>query len=80
MTTCALTIATSVSAPPCTVSLPWPIPRAWFYSIPLAASCVSMLATCIYLILAEIATLAGVKGVDTAGGIMGLQPAAEVRA
>lgn len=61
------------------VSLPWPVPRAWFYSIPLAASCVSMLATCVYLILAEIATIAGVKDVDTAGGIMGLQPAAEVR-
>ena len=61
------------------VSLPWPVPRAWFYSIPLAASCVSMLATCVYLILAEIAVIAGAKGVDTAGGIMGLQPPAEVR-
>jgi TRAP-type C4-dicarboxylate transport system permease small subunit len=61
------------------VSLPWPVPRAWFYSIPLAASCVSMLATCVYFILAEIATITGVKDVDTAGGIMGLQPAADVR-
>jgi TRAP-type C4-dicarboxylate transport system permease small subunit len=61
------------------VSLPWPVPRAWFYSIPLAASCVSMLATCVYLILAEIATLAGVKDIDAAGGVMGLQPPAEVR-
>ena len=61
------------------VSLPWPVPRAWFYSIPLAASCVSMLATCVYLILAEAATVAGVKDIDTAGGIMGPQPAAEVR-
>ena len=43
------------------VSLPWPVPRAWFYSIPLAASCVSMLATCVYLVLAELATLAGAK-------------------
>ena len=31
------------------VSLPWPVPRAWFYSIPIVASCVSMLATCVYL-------------------------------
>lgn len=61
------------------VSLPWPVPRAWFYSIPLAASCISMLATCIYFILAEIATIAGVKGINTAGGIMGPQPTAEAR-
>lgn len=61
------------------VSLPWPVPRAWFYSIPLAASCVSMLATCTYFVLAEVATLTGAKGVDTAVGIMGLQPPADVR-
>jgi len=61
------------------VSLPWPVPRAWFYSIPLAASCVSMLATCVYLVLTEIAVLAGAKGIDTTGGIMGLPPPAESR-
>lgn len=60
------------------VSLPWPVPRAWFYSIPLAASCVSMLVTCAYFLLAEMATLAGAKDVDTKG-IMGLQPPADVR-
>lgn len=60
------------------VSLPWPVPRAWFYSIPLAASCVSMLATCVYLVLAEVATLAGAKGADSMG-IMGAQPPADVR-
>jgi TRAP-type C4-dicarboxylate transport system permease small subunit len=61
------------------VSLPWPVPRAWFYSIPLAVSCASMLATCVYLILAEVATIAGAKGVDSTTGIMGLQPPADVR-
>jgi TRAP-type transport system small permease protein len=60
------------------VSLPWPVPRAWFYSIPLALSCLSMLATCIYFVLAEIATLTGAKGVYTTG-IMGLPPPADVR-
>lgn len=39
------------------VSLPWPVPRAWFYSIPLAVSCCSMALTCVYLILDEIARL-----------------------
>ena len=62
------------------VSLPWPVPRAWFYSIPLAVSCVSMLATCVYLVLAEIAGARRRKDVDTADGIMGLPPAAEVQA
>ncbi|MBN9265904.1 MAG: hypothetical protein BGN89_19065 [Alphaproteobacteria bacterium 64-6] len=59
------------------VSLPWPVPRAWFYSIPLAASCVSMLATCVYLVLVEVATLAGAKGVDAKEGVMGLPPSAQ---
>ena len=58
------------------VSLPLPVPRAWFYSIPLMASCASMPATCVYLVLAELAMLAGAKGVNT--GIMGLQPPADV--
>ncbi|NJO21789.1 MAG: TRAP transporter small permease [Sphingomonadales bacterium] len=61
------------------VSLPWPVPRAWFYSIPLAASCVSMMATCVYFILAEIAMIVGVEGLDTSSGIMGLRPTADVR-
>ena len=56
------------------VSLPWPVPRAWFYSIPLAVSCVSMLATCVYYVIAEMAALAGTKGIDTAEGIMGVPP------
>jgi TRAP-type C4-dicarboxylate transport system permease small subunit len=60
------------------VSLPWPVPRAWFYSIPLTLSCLSMLATCLYLVLAELSALAGVKGVD-AGAIMGLEPPTDVR-
>jgi TRAP-type C4-dicarboxylate transport system permease small subunit len=41
------------------VSLPWPIPRAWFYSIPIMVSCLSMMATCAYLMLAEFDALAG---------------------
>lgn len=61
------------------VSLPFPVPRAWFYSIPLAFSCLSMLATCIYLVLSELATLAGAEGVDGKEGIMGPQAPAEVR-
>jgi len=60
------------------VSLPWPVARAWFYSIPLAASCVSMLATCAYLLLVDIAMLAGAKSVN-ATGIMDLQPPANVQ-
>jgi TRAP-type C4-dicarboxylate transport system permease small subunit len=60
------------------VSLPWPVARAWFYSIPLAASCLSMLATCVYLLLVDIAMLAGAKGVNTTG-IMGPQPPANVQ-
>ena len=59
------------------VSLPWPVPRAWFYSIPLAAACLSMLATCVYLLLAEMATLAGARGVDPADGIMRQAPPAD---
>ena len=61
------------------VSLPWPVPRAWFYSIPLAVSCVSMLTTCVYFVLAEIATLAGAKDLSTTEGIMGFQRPADVR-
>lgn len=60
------------------VSLPWPVPRAWFYSIPLAASCLSMLATCVYFLLVDIAMLAGAKGVSITG-IMDLQPPANVQ-
>jgi TRAP-type transport system small permease protein len=41
------------------VSLPWPIPRAWFYSIPIMVSCLSMMASCLYLVLAELHALAG---------------------
>jgi len=41
------------------VSLPWPIPRAWFYSIPIMVSCLSMMATCLYLVLGELSALAG---------------------
>jgi TRAP-type C4-dicarboxylate transport system permease small subunit len=61
------------------VSLPWAIPRAWFYSIPLALSCLSMLATCVYFVLAELAALAGAKDVDTASRIMDAPPAANVQ-
>lgn len=39
------------------VSLPWPIPRAWFYSIPIMVSCLSMMASCAYLVLAELHAL-----------------------
>jgi TRAP-type C4-dicarboxylate transport system permease small subunit len=62
------------------VSLPWPVPRAWFYSIPLAASCVSMLATCVYFVLMELATLAGAKGIDATESIMRVQSPANVQA
>lgn len=62
------------------VSLPWPVPRAWFYSIPLAASCVSMLATCTYLVLAELATLAGAENDAAAGDIMGMQRSGSAQA
>jgi TRAP-type transport system small permease protein len=41
------------------VSLPWPIPRAWFYSIPIMVSCLSMMASCLYLVLAELSALVG---------------------
>jgi TRAP-type transport system small permease protein len=61
------------------VSLPWSVPRAWFYSIPLAASCLSMLATCVYFVLAELATLAGARGLDPSGSIMGMQRPANVQ-
>jgi TRAP-type transport system small permease protein len=53
------------------VSLPWPIPRAWFYSIPIMVSCLSMMATCAYLILVEIAALAGCAPPDSPQSIMG---------
>lgn len=61
------------------VSLPWPVPRAWFYSIPLAISCVSMLATCIYFVLAELATLAGAKDIEGAANIMRVPVSASVQ-
>jgi TRAP-type transport system small permease protein len=61
------------------VSLPWPVPRAWFYSIPLAASCLSMLLTCIYFVLAEIAALAGVEGIRASDGVMSVRPVADIR-
>lgn len=52
------------------VSLPWPVPRAWFYSIPLAASCVSMLATCTYYVLADLAVLTGFNGIEPGTPVM----------
>ena len=52
------------------VSLPWPIPRAWFYSIPIMVSCLSMMATCAYLMLAELGALAGRAPVDGPQSIM----------
>jgi TRAP-type C4-dicarboxylate transport system permease small subunit len=70
----------NIEARSTSVSLPWPVPRAWFYSIPLAASCLSMLFTCTYFVLAEIATLAGVQGIrTTTDGVMGASPVAEIR-
>lgn len=61
------------------VSLPWPVPRAWFYSIPLAVSGTSMLVTCVWLVLVDVAELAGVRGLDRRQGIMGAPPAAGVQ-
>jgi TRAP-type C4-dicarboxylate transport system permease small subunit len=52
------------------VSLPWPIPRAWFYSIPIMVSCLSMMATCAYLMLVEVAALAGRAPTDSPQSIM----------
>lgn len=46
------------------VSLPWPVPRAWFYSIPMMVSLVSMAATAIYYILADLAGFAGRQPFD----------------
>jgi TRAP-type transport system small permease protein len=53
------------------VSLPWPVPRVWFYSIPIMVSCLSMMATCAYLMLAELGTLAGRAPGDDPQSIMG---------
>lgn len=52
------------------VSLPIPIPRAWFYSIPLMIACVSMAVTCVYLILAELSGLTGNRTFNTRNGVM----------
>lgn len=41
------------------VALPIDIPRMWFYSVPLAVSSLSMLATCAWLAAVEILALAG---------------------
>ena len=49
----------SIESRSTSVSLPWPIPRAWFYSIPIMVSCLSMMATCAYLMLAELGALIG---------------------
>lgn len=38
------------------VSLPVPVPRAWFYSIPMLVTCSSMMATCLYYVLADAGT------------------------
>jgi TRAP-type C4-dicarboxylate transport system permease small subunit len=53
------------------VSLPWPIPRAWFYSIPILVSCLSMMASCLYLMLAELAALVGRDQNSSPQSIMG---------
>jgi TRAP-type C4-dicarboxylate transport system permease small subunit len=37
------------------VSLPLPVPRAWFYSIPMLVTCASMTATCVFYVLADLA-------------------------
>jgi hypothetical protein len=52
------------------VSLPIPIPRAWFYSIPLMVACASMAVTCAYLILAELSGLSGNRAFNTQHGVM----------
>ena len=52
------------------VSLPLPIPRAWFYSIPLMVACASMAVTCVYLILAELSGLSGNRAFNTQHGVM----------
>jgi TRAP-type C4-dicarboxylate transport system permease small subunit len=41
------------------VSLPIPVPRAWFYSIPMLVACNSMVLTCVYYVLSELAALGG---------------------
>jgi len=61
------------------VSLPWPVPRAWFYSIPLAAACVSMMATCVYLLLVEVSALLGLSGAEQRRHVMGRPPPAGVQ-
>ncbi|HRD76576.1 MAG TPA: TRAP transporter small permease [Hyphomicrobiaceae bacterium] len=61
------------------VSLPWPVPRAWFYSIPLAVSCVSMTATCAYFALVETCGLLGVSGAGQRRHVMGAPPPAGVQ-
>jgi TRAP-type C4-dicarboxylate transport system permease small subunit len=57
------------------VSLPLPVPRAWFYSIPLMVCCLSMMATCAWLIAAELTVLAGARDLDTRRGLLGPPPA-----
>jgi TRAP-type transport system small permease protein len=53
------------------VSLPWPIPRAWFYSIPIMVSCLSMMATCVYFVIVELRAIAGRAPARDARNIMG---------
>jgi len=40
------------------ISLPWPVPRSWFYSIPLFVGAASMAATAAYLLAAELWSMA----------------------
>ena len=39
------------------ISLPFPVPRQWFYSVPLLVGTTMMLFTCVYLILVQVWTV-----------------------
>lgn len=39
-----------IEASSATVSLPWPLPRSWFYSVPLLVGCTSIAASALYFV------------------------------
>ena len=58
-----------------TISLPVELPRSWFYSLPLTLSCAVDAPHCAYLLLSEIAVIAGQRREH--GGNLGLRPSRE---
>jgi TRAP-type C4-dicarboxylate transport system permease small subunit len=56
------------------VSLPWPVPRAWFYSIPMMVSLLSMAATAVYYVLADLATATGLLPLEQRRAVYEARP------